>query len=103
MKLSFTGVSTMNPRNLMLRAGYAEQINLQGEVSYVRRFGGAFPRFHAYLDSIASGFTVSLHLDQKAPLYRGVSAHNGEYDGPVVAAEGARITALMNAAKRALA
>ncbi len=85
----------MNPRNLMRRAGYAEQINRQGEVSYVRRFGGAFPRFHAYLDITANGFMVNLHLDQKQPSYPGFRKHSGEYNGPTVEAEMERLVSAL--------
>ena len=34
---------------------------------------------------------IDLHLDQKKPQYKGARAHNGEYDGPVVEREIARI------------
>jgi len=37
------------------------------------------------------GLTLSLHLDQKKPVYDGATAHAGDYDGPVVEREMARI------------
>ncbi len=82
----------MQPRMLMQRCGYGEKITRKGVVSYVRRIKGPeFPRFHAYLDIGEAGFRVNLHLDQKGACYEGASAHSGEYDGPLVEEEGARI------------
>jgi len=46
------------------------------------------------------GFQINLHLDQKAPVYKSVSAHAGEYDGPVVEGETARITAMVEQFRR---
>jgi len=77
---------------LMRRCGYAEYKNRQGVVSFVKRIRGIeFPRFHAYIELATNGFSINLHLDQKAPIYKSVSAHGGEYDGPVVEREGERI------------
>ena len=78
----------MNTRNLLRRCGYAEQVTRLGKISYSRRAGGGeFPRFHAYIDRINNGFTVNLHLDQKAACYSGTTAHSGEYDGELVEKE----------------
>ena len=51
-----------------------------------------FPRFHIYgfLDK-AKTLALSLHLDQKAPVYQGSAAHNGDYEGEVIEKEAARI------------
>ena len=82
----------MNPRQFLRRAGYAEFVDPNtGKTSYVRRLGGLYPRFHAYLDRSDRGFTVNLHLDQKRPSYRGQTAHSGEYEGEVVEREVERI------------
>jgi len=63
-----------------------------GEYNLVRKFGGNhYPRFHAYVKQQGDNFVFSLHLDQKAPIYQGTHAHNGEYFGPVVQNEGDRI------------
>jgi hypothetical protein len=35
---------------------------------------------------------VNLHVDQKEASYEGTSAHGGEYEGPLVEQEMARIT-----------
>ena len=65
-----------------------------GEYNLVRKFGGGnYPRFHAYVKQQGTDFIFSLHLDQKAPVYRGVGvhAHNGEYFGPIIDEESERI------------
>lgn len=101
MKLHFIGLYTMNPRQLIRRAGYGEIMNRKGEVSYVRVFGpSGYPRFHAYLELIPGGFQINLHLDQKKPTYGSGTAHSGEYDGEVVEREGARIVSVIEALKR---
>lgn len=51
----------------------------------------AFPRFHAFLTIKGEEVIINLHLDQRAPVYRGVAAHEGEYSGPLVEAEAKRI------------
>jgi hypothetical protein len=42
-------------------------------------------------------YIFSLHLDQKAPVYKGVGvhAHNGEYFGPVIDEEADRIKQIL--------
>lgn len=50
-----------------------------------------YPRFHAYVTKLGEDYKFSLHLDQKAPIYQGTHAHNGEYEGPVVEKEAERI------------
>jgi len=65
-----------------------------GEYNLVRRLTGQnYPRFHAYVKQAGTSFIFSLHLDQKAPIYKGVGvhAHSGEYFGPVVETEADRI------------
>jgi len=82
----------MNPRNLLRRFGYGELINRERKTSYARHLSGArFPRFHAYTRPKDGGLEIHLHLDQKAPLYKSVAAHAGEYDGERVAMECRRI------------
>lgn len=66
------------------------------EYNLVRKLtGNTFPRFHAYVTKINQNYRVSLHLDQKAPLYKGSHAHNGEYFGPVVEEEAERIQQIL--------
>ncbi|MDP3982278.1 MAG: hypothetical protein Q8P70_01905 [bacterium] len=82
-------------QTILRRAGYApEGIDPRsGEFSYVRRFVSApYPRFHLFVKSVINKEAVlNIHLDQKKPSYAGSPAHGGEYDGPVVSEEAARI------------
>jgi len=50
-----------------------------------------YPRFHLYVKQEKDDLIFSLHLDQKRPVYKGVSAHAGEYEGKVVEQEAERI------------
>jgi hypothetical protein len=62
------------------------------EMVFIKGFEGAdFPRWHLYAKSNPNGWELNLHLDQKRPIYRGASAHGGEYDGPLVEKELNRI------------
>lgn len=62
------------------------------EFNLVRKLsGGNYPRYHIYLKQNGKDYNFSLHLDQKAPLYEGSHAHNGEYFGPVIESEVDRI------------
>lgn len=78
---------------MMQTAGYYEfQDPNTGEISYVRRTGTQYyPRFHAYIVEDGPGYRINIHLDQKQASYEGFTKHNGEYDGPVIEAEAARI------------
>jgi len=63
-----------------------------GEYNLVRKLTiGNYPRFHIYLKQQGNRYIFNLHLDQKAPIYKGSHAHNGEYAGPVVETEADRI------------
>jgi hypothetical protein len=67
-----------------------------GEYNLVRKLDiNNYPRFHAYVTQQGTDFNFSLHLDQKAPIYQGVHAHNGEYFGPVVEQEADRIKEIL--------
>ena len=82
--------STDKPPHVFMRdAGYARHIaKFDGELSYVRRVTGEeFPRFHIYVDENVTPQTISIHLDQKGVSYDGFSAHNGEYEGPIIMEE----------------
>ncbi len=90
MKIKFVNNYQHNPDVLMRKCGYG-RIPTR-EISYARRFGaGIYPRFHAYVDKLATGFVVNLHLDQKQASYSGHTAHSGEYSGELVEREGERI------------
>jgi hypothetical protein len=66
------------------------------EYNLVRKLtGNNYPRFHIYVKQRADHYDFSLHLDQKAPIYQGTHAHNGEYEGPVVEDEALRIKQIL--------
>ena len=95
MKTLIPGPLPERGRNLMRKVGYGEKPGFKGQISYTRRVQGYdFPRFHAYLEESGDGSVqVNLHLDQKPASYEGSHAHSGEYEGPLVEREMARIVA----------
>lgn len=96
MKRFFQGPLPDNGRNILRRLSYGEQRTRAGQVSYTKRATGErFPRYHVYLEETPTGLQVNLHVDQKEASYEGTSAHAGEYDGPLVEQEMARITAFI--------
>ena len=54
-----------------------------------------YPRFHIYgtFDRAKKMLSLNLHLDQKAPVYQGATAHAGDYEGQVVEQEAKRLKA----------
>lgn len=91
MQIKILDIS-ISPDKLIKRCGYAEIRGRRGDISYVRRLRGyQYPRFHVYLEK---GY-INLHLDQKKPVYQGVSAHSGEYDSETVKQEGERIKGII--------
>jgi len=94
-----------SPVSLLRRAGYhfERQHPDTQEMSAARSLGaGGFPRFHAYVKTTnpatASGLVqmqINLHLDQKRPVYRGTSAHGGEYEGELLEQEATRIKSIL--------
>jgi hypothetical protein len=118
MRITITTTDTA--LTFMRRAGYGYQKEGSGELAFVRRVSGSpFPRFHAYvmegvssrvgtpnqslqlaaptLESGRAGslqLVINLHVDQKAPTYQQGRAHAGEYDGPLVEQEAARLRGL---------
>lgn len=99
MKIIIEHINT-NLITALRRCGYHFEKNVSktGEVSAVRDLGGAggFPRFHAYAKLVGKNLQINLHLDQKRPVYRGTSAHAGEYDGGLIRQEAERIRALLS-------
>ncbi len=93
MKIVFPSIPPYPEKVLMKECGYKEIYDQRTrKTSYVRVFGQHFyPRFHCYVLQERGMFVIDLHLDQKAPLYAGQTAHSGEYDGDVVEREGERI------------
>ena len=82
-----------NAPALLRKAGYHKEFNRKtGEESFIRSVdGNHFPRFHIYVKETPANSEINLHLDQKKPVYEGVSAHAGEYAGEVVESEMKRI------------
>ena len=92
MKLIFDRTQVADPQMFMRRCGYGLHKTRNGEVSYVKRVHHDwYPRYHEYILEEKDKIVVNLHLDQRAPVYEGVTAHAGEYDGVVVEKEIDRI------------
>lgn len=98
MKLRFPKTALNNPDQTIRRLGYGLLMNRRtGQKSFVRRLAGdLYPRFHLYIEEAGDDWQLNLHLDQRAPVYEGVTAHAGEYDGEVVEREADRITGLLH-------
>ncbi len=89
-----------NIYNLIRKIGYRFlRKNEEGsEYNFIRLLeGSGFPRFHIYLkvDSRTQNLIFNLHLDQKRPIYKGASAHSGEYEGEIVETEAERIKKIL--------
>jgi len=100
MKFIISGPIKENIYNLMRKVSYhpaplskgrGEQ---KGELSFARPPRG-FPRFHLFMKVEGENLILDLHLDQKRPIYKGVTAHSGEYDGKVVETEAERIKQIL--------
>ena len=105
MKKTFRGPFETPLRQLLRQAGYSEQ-RAKGthEVGFVRRLTPApYPRFHAYISEDERRATISLHLDQKWASYESGHAHGGDYEGPLVEREMARLASLFTPNKRSVA
>jgi hypothetical protein len=85
------------PAYLLQRAGYKYIIDRHtGKESFVRELSRTgYPRLHLYLEENNDNIVLNLHLDQKKPLYRGQTAHSGEYEGSVVEEEIERLKGLL--------
>lgn len=86
-----------NVLNVARQIGYVMlEAKSPNEYNLVRRLSiDNYPRFHIYVKQRGDHFEFSLHLDQKAPIYKGTHAHSGEYDGPVVENEADRIKEIL--------
>lgn len=93
MVIKFKKDQIPDPEKFIRRCGYAKIIDRRaGKTSYAKRIHRDFyPRFHVYIQAEGESVIFNLHLDQKRPIYEGVTAHSGEYDGEVVEREAARI------------
>lgn len=96
MQLTFPKAAIPDPRHFIRCCGYGLVVNRRkNETSYVRRFTrDLYPRLHLYIEERGDVWHFNLHLDQRAPVYAGVTAHSGDYDGPVVEREAERIKTL---------
>ncbi len=97
MKILIPKNKISNPESSIRRCGYGQVTDRRTrQVSYARRLtGGLYPRFHVYIEEAGDNWSFNLHLDQRAPIYAGVTAHSGEYDGEVVEGEGERLHQLL--------
>ncbi len=94
MNVFIKGPLPDHARNIMQRLGYGEQRSREGQVSFNRRFTSApYPKYHAYVENKDGGLQVNLHLDQTAGGGDFGREHRGEYGGPLVEKEIARIQA----------
>ena len=93
MQIKVLKSTVPNPEKAILRCGYGKIIDRRmNKTSFAKRIHRDFyPRFHVYIKESSDSVIFDLHLDQKRPIYEGVTAHSGEYDGEVVEREGARI------------
>lgn len=85
-----------NLADKMRSAGYHHdgQDPKTGESRFYRSLSsGLYPRFHIYgiLNKASKTLSLSLHLDQKAPVYQGSTAHGGDYEGPVLEREAEKL------------
>jgi len=102
-----------NIYNEMRKLGYhfLNRNDEELEMNFVRPLSSTgYPRFHIYLKinparnaspSDAGGpkrknIAFNLHLDQKRPIYKGTTAHSGEYEGELIEQEIARIKKSLN-------
>lgn len=93
MKILISKTKISDPELFIRRLGYGRIVNRRAnEVSYARRLRRElYPRFHVYIEDKGDSWSFNLHLDQRATVYEGATAHSGDYDGPVVEAEWKRI------------
>jgi len=98
MKFTLKGPFGENVYNLMRKIGYhfLKKDEKSGELNFVHPIGGdAYPRFHIYLKKEGEDLIFNLHLDQKRPIYKGTTAHSGEYSGEIVEKERKRIKKIL--------
>ena len=98
--MKITLKSKESPYNLMRQCGYFPKgiDERTGQMNFARRVNGSdYPRFHVYarINSVSGETELNLHLDQKKPVYKGVTAHSGEHKGPVVEKEAERIKQIL--------
>lgn len=97
MRFTIKGQFKENVYNLMRKIGYHfhRENKEKSELSFIRLLGRIYPRFHLYLKVGGNDLIFNLHLDQKKPIYKGVTAHSGEYEGEIIEEEVKRIKQLL--------
>lgn len=98
MKLSIPKSSIKDIDQFIRRAGYGMLFDKRTRSikSYTKRLhGDMYPRYHVYVEEQEDAWTINLHLDQRATVYEGVTAHAGEYDGEIVEREILRIESFL--------
>jgi hypothetical protein len=98
MKLSIPKSSIKDIDQFIRRAGYGMLFDKRTRSikSYTKRLhGDMYPRYHVYVEEQEDSWTINLHLDQRATVYEGVTAHAGEYDGEIVEREILRIESFL--------
>lgn len=88
----------IKPLNLAREIGYTITGYSQGsEINFIKRISkNPYPRFHIYIKEDDQDYILNLHLDQKKPSYNGSSAHNAEYEGPIIEKEIERIKSILS-------
>ncbi len=91
MKFTIINSSRENLYSLMRKIGYhfQREDKISSELIFIRPLEkSGYPRFHIYLKIENKNLIFNLHLDQKRPIYKGVSAHSGEKQGENIKKEG---------------
>ena len=97
MRFTVKNNSGENIENLMRSLRYHSWGASQkdGKLQFIRPLeaGGAYPRFHIYLtyDKKTKKISFDLHLDQRKTVYKGATAHKGDYEGELVEKEAERL------------
>jgi len=96
MRFKLKGLFRENIYNLMRKAGYhfQSQNTEEGKLAFTRP-PRSYPRFHLFVKVKDENLIFNLHLDQKAPIYKGAPAHAGEYDSELVLKEAERIKKIL--------
>lgn len=96
MKFTLKGPFRENIYSLMRKVGYYFRGEDKEKKEFVfTRPPKRYPRFHLYLKVKNKNLIFNLHLDQKRPIYKGVTAHGGEYEGELVEKEAERIKQIL--------
>ncbi|MFC1598124.1 hypothetical protein ACFL2M_01165 [Patescibacteria group bacterium] len=93
MKIEWEKGLKQQPRLILEEAGYHAFVDPNTDkLSFVMRLDqGFYPRYHLYVVEKPNALILDLHIDQKKASYEGQTAHSGEYDGPLVEEEVARL------------